>query len=297
MYAVERQRWIVDQARAAGRVEVAEIARVLDVAMETVRRDLGVLEKRGFLQRVHGGAVPTDRLGTEVVLSDRDRRNRPEKELIALRAADLLGGVGAVYLDEGSTVRRLAETWHPRETVTVVTNALETAALLVTRPNVTVLLLGGRVRPTTSATVEHWTTEMLAGIVLDVAVLGTNGATPRHGLTCPDAQVAAVKAAAIRAARRRMVLADSTKFATDSLYTFARWDEIETIVTDRSAPADVLGQIAAGGVEVVRAGQDQNLGQDPHARPDPQAGPDSPGPAHPDHQVGPDLGREARAGG
>ena len=253
VYAVERQRWIVDHARTVGRVEVADIARCLDVALETVRRDLGVLEKRGLLQRVHGGAVPTDRLGTELVLSDRDRRARPEKEAIALRAADLLGGVGAVYLDEGSTVRRLAEVWRPTESVTVVTNALETAALLVSRAHVTVVMLGGRVRPTTSATVEHWTTEMLAGIVLDVAVLGTNGATPRHGLTCPDAQVAAVKAAAIRAARRRMVLADSSKFATDSLYTFARWDEVETLVTDRSAPSDVLAAIAAGGVEVVRA--------------------------------------------
>jgi len=135
-----------------------------------------------------------------------------------------------------------------------VTNALETATLLAPRAHVTVLLLGGRVRPMTTATVEHWATGMLADITLDVAVMGTNGATGARGLTCPDAQVSAVKTAAIRSARRSVVLADHSKFAVDSLFTFARWDDVEVLVTDRSTPAEQLDVIRALGVEVVRAG-------------------------------------------
>lgn len=254
MYGVERQRWITERARADGRVEVAEIARSLDVAMETVRRDLGVLERRGLVQRVHGGAVPTQRLGTEVLLSDRDRRHRGEKQLIAQAAVRLLGGAAVVYLDEGSTVRMLAESWHPVESVTVVTNALDTASMMAGRPHVTVLMLGGRVRAMTTATVEHWATNMLAGITLDLAIMGTNGASAARGLTCPDAAVSAVKAAAIASARRRMVLADSSKFATDSLFTFAGWDRIESLVTDQGTPTDVLSAISALGVETMRAG-------------------------------------------
>jgi len=254
VYAVERQRWIVDRANANGRVEVAELARVLDVALETVRRDLGVLESRGLLQRVHGGAVPTDRLGSEVVLSSRDRYNRSDKQDIAQSTLALLADAAVVYLDEGSTIRVLADAWRPAEAVTVVTNALETATLLAPRAHVTVLLLGGRVRPMTTATVEHWATGMLADITLDVAVMGTNGATGARGLTCPDAQVSAVKTAAIRSARRSVVLADHSKFAVDSLFTFARWDDVEVLVTDRSTPAEQLDVIRALGVEVVRAG-------------------------------------------
>ncbi len=254
MYGVERQRWITEKARADGRVEVADIARLLDVAMETVRRDLGVLERRGLIQRVHGGAVPTQRLGTEVVLSDRDRRHRAEKQLIAQASLRLLTGAAVIYLDEGSTVRMLAESWHPTEPVTVVTNALDTASMLAARAHVTVLLLGGRIRPVTTATVEHWATDMLAGITLDLAVMGTNGASATRGLTCPDAAVSAVKAAAMRSARRRVVLADSSKFATDSLFTFARWEPIESLVTDRGTPSAALSAISALGVEIIRAG-------------------------------------------
>jgi len=254
VYAVERQRWIVDKARSDGRVEVADIARCLEVAMETARRDLGVLERRGLVQRVHGGAVPTERLGSEVQLSDRDRRNRSEKQVIGQAALRLLDGAGSVYLDEGSTVRTLAELWHPVEPVTVVTNALETASLLVSRRHVTVLLLGGRVRPVTTATVEHWATGMLGEITLDLAVIGTNGAGGQRGLTCPDAQVCALKSAAMRSARRHVVLADHTKFSTDSLFTFARWADVETLVTDPGTAPETLATISALGVEVVVAG-------------------------------------------
>lgn len=256
MYAVERQRWIVDRARSGGRVEVTEIARELDVATETVRRDLGVLERDGLVRRVHGGAVPTERLNAELVLADRDRRHRDEKRAIAAAALPLLDTAAAVYLDEGSTVRVLAQAWHPRAPVTVVTNALQTASALAGREHVTVILLGGRVRPLTTATVDHWATSMLADITLDLAVLGTNGAGRRHGLTCPDGEVAALKALAIRSARQCAVLADGSKFATDSLFTFARWDSVGTLVTDTGAPTDTLEQISALGVEVVRAGAD-----------------------------------------
>lgn len=259
MYAVERQRWIVERARADGRVEVSTVARSLDVAPETARRDLGVLERRGLVQRVHGGAVPVERLGSEAVLADRSRRNRDAKQEIAERALPLLADVAAVYLDEGSTVRALVDIWRPSTPVTVVTNALELAITLAGREQVTVIALGGRVRGVTSATVEHWAQRMLADLVVDVAVLGTNGLSLAHAFTCPNAPVAAVKSAAVAAARTRVVLADSTKFGVDSLCAFASWADVDAVVTDNAAPAELVADLRARGVDV--------LGPDPSAAP------------------------------
>ncbi len=86
MYAPERQNEIVARARAAGRVDVATLAAELDVAAETVRRDLTVLERRGLLRRVHGGAVPVERLTLEPSVDERDLANTDAKDAIA-RAA------------------------------------------------------------------------------------------------------------------------------------------------------------------------------------------------------------------
>ena len=62
MYAEERQQNILESARAAGRVEVNALSEALDVTPETVRRDLTILERHGVLRRVHGGAIPVERL-------------------------------------------------------------------------------------------------------------------------------------------------------------------------------------------------------------------------------------------
>ena len=79
MFAEQRQQRIVEQARQAGRVDVAELAAELAVTPETVRRDLTALERQGVLRRVHGGAMPVERLGFEPGLAARDAVRRPRR--------------------------------------------------------------------------------------------------------------------------------------------------------------------------------------------------------------------------
>jgi DeoR family transcriptional regulator, fructose operon transcriptional repressor len=96
MYAEERHQLMVKRARLAGRVDVAGLAEELDVTAETVRRDLTTLERHGLLRRVHGGAIPVERLRFEPGLSGRDTVMQAEKERIAKAALDELPEEGAV---------------------------------------------------------------------------------------------------------------------------------------------------------------------------------------------------------
>lgn len=250
MYAVERQRWLVEQARDAGRLEVLDVAERLEVAAETIRRDLKVLERQGLLKRVHGGAVAIERVGFEGRLNLRTTQQTDRKALIADAALGMIGNSESVYLDEGSTVQALAERLAPARPLTVVTNALPIAALLAPRDHITVIVLGGRVRQQTMATIE-WGTQLLEQLVLDLAFLGTNGVSLEHGCTCPDVAVAALKAKAVDVSRRRVLLADGTKFGGDSSYRFARVRDLTTVVTDRSVDEGILRKIRAQGVEAV----------------------------------------------
>ena len=125
---------------------------------------------------------------------------------MAAGAVQLLHGAETVYLDEGFTPRLIAERLADHE-LTVVTSSLLAAEALANSATVTVLLLGGRMRGRTLATVDHWATGMLAGLVIDVAFLGTNGISVEHGLTTPDPTVAAVKQTAVKVARRRILVA------------------------------------------------------------------------------------------
>jgi DeoR family transcriptional regulator, fructose operon transcriptional repressor len=251
MYAAERQQRILTEARRAGRVEVAALADSLGVAAETVRRDLTALERRGSLRRVHGGAIPVERLELEPSLATRTTRHSEVKRRIAARVLDELPSGGTVLLDSGSTTQALVELLPPDADLTVLTNSVPAAAVLATHPGVTLYLLGGRVRGTTAASVGEWATEALDGVTVDLAVLGTNGLSVPRGLTTPDQAEALVKRAMVRAARRVVVATDSSKAGDDHLHRFATLEEVDVVVTDGDLAEDVAAEIRSAGPEVV----------------------------------------------
>jgi len=253
MKADERQRQILVRARADGRVEVAALAHDLAVAEETVRRDLRDLADRGVLQRVHGGAYPVESAGFESTIKHRSTSLVQEKRRIALAASERLHGAETVYIDEGVTPQFVAEALRPEAPITVVTSSLLAAGALAETRDVTVLLLGGRMRGRTLATVDHWALRMLGELVIDLAFLGANGISRDHGLTTPDPAVAAVKSEVVARARRRVFVGLHTKFGASSFCRFAEVSDFEVLVTDTGLSPGEARRYAVLGPQVVRA--------------------------------------------
>ncbi len=252
MYAEERQQEIVRRARAEGRVDVVALAEGFGVTSETIRRDLTLLERAGVLRRVHGGAIPIERMGFEPALAARDAVLTAEKERIAKAAVAEVPGEGSIIIDAGSTTGRFAEALPTDRELTVVVNAPPLATMLAVRPNLHVIMLGGRVRGRTLATVDEWALQPLSHMSVDVAFMGTNGCSPDRGFTTPDPAEAAVKRAMIAAARRAVVLADHTKVGNDYLARFATLAEIDMFITDTGLDARVAAEIEGGGPRVLR---------------------------------------------
>lgn len=253
MYAAERHQLLMQRARHDGRIDVTAVAGELDVAPETIRRDLSALERQGLVRRVYGGAIPIERLDFEPGVAQRDQTHGTEKDRIARAALEFLPRRGTVLLDAGTTTARLASLLPTDREITVVTNSIPVASTLATRSAIAVHLLGGRIRGTTMAAVDDWALRVLDGLVVDVAFLGTNGFSPEHGFTTPDTREAAVKAAMVRSARRRVVLADHSKYGNDQFARFARVSEIDVLISDRDLDDEVVNRLAEEGVEAVLA--------------------------------------------
>ncbi|MDP4511217.1 DeoR/GlpR family DNA-binding transcription regulator [Nonomuraea turcica] len=253
MYAEERQQEILRRARATGRVDVVTLAADLDVTTETIRRDLTSLERAGVLRRVHGGAIPVERLGFEPALAARDELMTAEKERIAKAALAELPEDGSVIIDAGTTTGRLVQVLPADRELTVVVNSPPLATVLAARPNLHVIMLGGRLRGKTLATVDDWALRPLAHLNVDVAFIGTNGCSPARGLTTPDPGEAAIKRAMVKAAQRSVLLADHTKFSNTYLATFAELSEIDVVISDTGLDVTLAADVAAAGPEVIRA--------------------------------------------
>jgi len=255
LYPEERQHAIATLVAERGRIAVAAVAEDFGVTMETVRRDLAVLERAGMLRRVHGGAVPTGALTlVETGLGERHGTRTEQKRKIAAAALDLLPGVeGSLVLDGGSTTAALAEILPADRRLYVATNSVPIASRLSVAPGVTLHVLGGRVRGLTQTAVGDSTVRALADLRVDVVFLGTNGISAGHGFSTPDEAEAATKRAMVRAAQRTVVLADSSKLGREHLVRFAAIEDIDVLVTDAEADPASVTQLEDAGIEVVIA--------------------------------------------
>lgn len=251
MYAEERQQVILEHARTNGRVDVATLAEEFDVTSETIRRDLTILERHGVLRRVHGGAIPVERLGFEPALATRESVHTEEKARIAKAALAEVPAEGSILLDAGSTTGRLAELLPGDRELTVVTHSVNIGLALSTRPNLTIMLVGGRLRARTLATVDAWALQALSETFVDVAFIAANGVSVERGLTTPYSAEAMVKRAAIASARRCVLLADHTKVGNDHFTRFGSLKDIDTLITDDGIDAAVAAEIESVGPHVL----------------------------------------------
>lgn len=253
MYAAERHEAILARARANGRVEVGALAEELGVTVETVRRDLTALERLGVVRRVHGGALPVERLTLEPTLATRETQQSEQKHRIAQRAIEEIPQGASVLLDSGTTTVAIAGLLPVDKELTVVTNSITIASTLADRAGIELMMLGGRIRYRTGAAVGTWATTALKDVYTDVAFLGTNGFSVERGFTTPDQAEAVAKSAMTTASRRVIMVADATKAGQVHLHRFATIEQVAMLLTDASLDDDTVEDFDAAGVEVVRA--------------------------------------------
>ena len=255
MYAEERQQAMARAIGHEGRMSVAQLAGTFDVTTETVRRDLSSLERIGLVRRVHGGAMPASSLSViESGLGERDQANTAAKDAIAAAAIQQLPPPGSVViLDAGSTTARLAAVLPRDHRLTIVTHAVPVAARLVGLPHIELYLLPGRVRPTTHAAVGTDTVAALHDLRADLAFVATNGISVDFGFSTPDRDEAATKRAITGAARRTVVLSDSSKIGVETSQRFAALADVDVLVTDDGIADDDRRALEKAGLEVVVA--------------------------------------------
>lgn len=252
MFALQRQQLIAEKLKAQGRVAVADLAREFDTSQETIRRDLAVLEEAGGARRVHGGAVSGGTIGPEPSMAARATLRIAEKRRIARAALVHVPNGGTVLLESASTSLILAEMLPEGLATTFVTNGIEIAHHLASR-NLEVVMVGGRVRNRSLATLDDWPHPALAGLRADVAFLGTLGFTVHAGLTAPDLPDAAIKRRCLAVAERNVLLAESAKFGAVAPYRYADLSDFDLLITDNDLAAAAAEEITATGLDVITA--------------------------------------------
>jgi DeoR family transcriptional regulator of aga operon len=241
---------ILDLLTARGLMSVGALCGELRVSPATLRRDMTHLEDQGLVSRTRGGARANT--GPELPVQLRDTKSPLAKHAIALTAAALLPADRplAVAIGGGSTAAEVARELGRRRRLTIVTNALTTAAAVAARPNLQVIMTGGVIRASSFELVGSLAESAFNGISVHLAILGADGVSAAHGVTTHDHTEARTNHAMVSHAHRLMVVADGSKIGQATLAKVADASAIDILVTDSSADPHELAALTELGVTV-----------------------------------------------
>jgi DeoR family transcriptional regulator, aga operon transcriptional repressor len=243
---------ILDRVVERGSVDVPNLADEFGVSRATIRRDLRALHHQGLLRRTHGGALPRP-AGLELPLQYKSSRQHREKRAIGVAAAGLVHDGDVVGMTGGTTATEVARALADRRGLTIVTNALNIAAELVSRPNIRLVVVGGNARHASYELVGQAAEAMIAQYHLDISFIGTDGFTVAEGCTTHDEMEAHTDLGFIGQSARTVVIADSTKIGKVTFARICGTDVIDTLVTDAGIEASVRTAAEAADVEVIVA--------------------------------------------
>lgn len=246
----ERRVELLQLLRDRGELPTSQLHGLLNISVETVRRDLRILEAQGLVRRGYGRVMPVESGAFETPLAVRPLRNPEEKQRIAAATVTKIGPAQILFIDEGYTTQLIAQRLPEDRGFTVVTAALPIATLLAPRPNIQVIMIGGRVRGNTLGTVDAWAVEMISRLNLDLAIMGSNAVTLEGGMTTPDPAVAAVKAAAVQSSARRIWMGAHHKFGARTFVRFAEVRDFELLITGHELGTFTASQFTSAGVSL-----------------------------------------------
>ena len=243
---------ILAELRRNGKVLVSELSRALGVTAVTVRNDLLALERDGYVIRMNGGAVYSNR--------NTDKPGIPEsapisqvtqKETIATAIASMISDGDTLFINSGTTTELVARELKGRNNLNIVTNSISVATLLGNVSSFRVILLGGEVNTKYRFTYGGDAQEQLAHYQADWAIMAVDGIGVKRGITTYHAEEAIIDRMMMKGAARVLIAADHTKIGRAGFMRVCDTSGNITLVTDRATPTADLAELYEQGVDVV----------------------------------------------
>jgi DeoR family transcriptional regulator, fructose operon transcriptional repressor len=234
-------------------VTTADLCGLLHISEATVRRDLDWLEKRGVIERTHGGAILSQRLRLEPQYNQRAQLHREEKRLIGQTASAFVEAGDIIFVNSGTTTTEFIHHLREKTDITVITNNLN-ACLDLNDINFELIFLGGTFQPRSISVAGHIALENIRPINASKAFIGVDGLSIKYGCTVPsEAEVGVVRRMIEHAQGPVTVLADHSKWGVVSNFEIATIDQVDRLITDVNFDTRAKNALDARSIEVVLA--------------------------------------------
>lgn len=253
MFAEERRKKIVEVLKEEKRVIAKDLVEIFQVSIDTIRRDLSILEGKGLLKRTHGGAI----LPTKV------RVHPPEKftvrdigvgdiyyNAVAKKAASYINENDTIYISAAST-GYLMTRYLPRDiNFTVITNSIIIADVLKFYDNIDLFIAGGKLNQK-GFIVDANAVSFVKNLRLDIAFLSGSGISADFGLSNATFETATFQRAVAEVSNKTICLAPHPKIGKEGFLKVIDTRGFDIVITDWEAMKDEISKIEDLGVEVI----------------------------------------------
>jgi DeoR/GlpR family transcriptional regulator of sugar metabolism len=250
LFPEERRLEILNLINRDGRVSVTGLSQQFCVSEVTIRTDLQVLSDQSLILRTHGGAVPISKI-PELSLTLRRQQQVLEKDRIGAAAADMISNGDSIFLDTSSTALALAQHLKKHRDVTILTNSLSISQVFLEVPGITVVMPGGTMQRDTASLVGIEGLDFLNKFNIRKGFFGAHGINIPEGLTDVSESETEVKRRIITMCHEVIAILDNSKWGRVGLASFASMKDIQIIITDSQAPANLVEEVSALGIKVL----------------------------------------------
>ncbi len=250
---LERQNKILAWINQRNRITVGEVCEHYAVSQATARRDLETLASTGKVQRVHGGAIAIEKAPPEMPILQRQVDQAAEKRKIGALAASLVQNGETIFLGSGTTVLEVARSLKSCQNLTVITNSLPVVILLSDYANITVVCVGGLLRPSEFSFIGHIAEQVLAEIRVDKVFIGVRAINIKEGLTNDYLPETLTDRAILNIGRQNILVADHSKFGRTSTVRLVPISQIHTLITGIETPLEYIKELSKKDITVLTA--------------------------------------------
>jgi len=249
---VGRRNQILKKLEIEDEVFVDSLSKEFKVSEVTIRNDLDQLEQKRLLIRARGGAMKfVGRVGVDYELSEKDKINYEEKRRIGKKAASLISDSEIILVDSGTTTAEMVKHFDHIKDLTVITNALNIAILLMNKPNINLIIPGGFMRKNSQSLIGPIAEKSLLKFNVDKAFIGVDGIDTKQGLYTPNIEEAHLNEIMIQVSNEKILLTDSSKFGRRSFAFICGTEKIDSVVTDKNIEEEDKKRLEENGVKVL----------------------------------------------
>lgn len=237
----ERKNEILKELKKTGKVKVVELVEQFQVSEETIRRDLMILEEKGLLKRVYGGAIHAVFQSEEPPFVQRTSVNQEAKVKVGKKAVELISDGDVIAIDVGTTMLEFAKQIEMKKDITIITNSLPVSSVLTESLNQNiftgqVLLLGGQIDPKHQSISGSLTEQMLNQFNIDKAFISAGGFSIQKGVSNYHLHETLVSRKMVEVSKQVILLTDSSKMGVDTFSKVCPLEKIDVVVCEQPFP-------------------------------------------------------------